>query len=542
MYSAGANIINLLVQKDVKSFLVFLPGWYEIENFERELLKMKIDFKVIKLHSTMGMDDIKDLFTSKYPRKIILSTNIAESSITIPDIDFVIDYCLVKHLEADTSTNLTQLKMVWAAKTNLVQREGRVGRTKRGQVVRMIFQEHYEKIPDEAPAEMQRTSLETVVLKAKQLKMGKPIDILGLALNPPTRYSIVDAILVLKELGALTRYCQHGFDFEDGDVTFAGRLMSKLPIDVRLSKLILFGFMFNVLKETIIISAGLSVRSIFKHSSIKDMDTFESKFKFGSGSSDLLAILNVYKEWEKILNANGRCTEKQFAHDYQLDLRNLKEMRVQVDDLYKRLRELGFTKESLEENRVEKYSERMFLIKICVAGAFYPNFYVFGGNIPGRDDFGTLNNKNPCHSIFFKGFPNQHCGDFYKDQIITQLFNNKIINSRDDAEIHFDSNSSRVVVEFQNLRNDEEVKVPGDVKLEIYRALRYARVNGKYEFKLNLINLRHETSYLEQKGYNISAEDKHKRQSKEHDHTIYPKAKMHIKEEITCVSIFEYNL
>ena len=69
---------------------------------------------------------------------------------------------------------------MWASKANLRQREGRAGRTKHGQVIRMIFEKHYAELPNDAPAEMQRTSLETVVLKTKQLNIGKPADILGL--------------------------------------------------------------------------------------------------------------------------------------------------------------------------------------------------------------------------------------------------------------------------------------------------------------------------------------------------------------------------
>jgi ATP-dependent RNA helicase TDRD9 len=382
MYSAGVKILDLLVQKEMKKFLVFLPGWFEIECFHKQLLKhanyVLRDFTIIKLHSTMGMDDIQGLYDATIEKKIIISTNIAESSITIPDIDFVIDYCLMKHLEADTSSNLTQLKLVWASKVNLKQREGRVGRTKHGQVVRMIFEEHYDKIPDEAPAEMQRTSLETVVLKAKQLKMGKPIDILGLAMNPPPRCSIVDAVLVLKELGALTRYTDNKFDYEDGDLTFVGEIMSNLPVDVRFSKLILLGYMFNVLKEMIIIAAGLSVRSIFRQITIKSMESFETKFRFGSGSSDVLALLNVYKEWTKFKDQKlGKFEEMNFVQTNKLDWRNLRDMRAQVDDIMKRLMQLGFSRESLVENIVEKYSERTFLIKCCIAGKFFTHILNF---------------------------------------------------------------------------------------------------------------------------------------------------------------------
>lgn len=76
---AGAKIIQLLAEKGIKSFLVFLPGWFEIETFNRELSKMDHvkNHKIIKLHSTMGMDDLKDLYDSQFGKKIVLSTNIA---------------------------------------------------------------------------------------------------------------------------------------------------------------------------------------------------------------------------------------------------------------------------------------------------------------------------------------------------------------------------------------------------------------------------------------------------------------------------------
>jgi ATP-dependent RNA helicase TDRD9 len=181
-YTTGVELISQLIEKGVESFLVFLPGWYEIESFQHEIHKkpeIVNNFKILMLHSTMGIDSVDEVFDRRISRKIVLSTNIAESSITIPDIDFVIDFCLTKHLETDTCTNLDQLRLVYASKNNLKQREGRVGRTKAGQVIHLIYKEHFDRLPEEAPAEMQRTSLESVVLQSKRLNMGTPIDILG---------------------------------------------------------------------------------------------------------------------------------------------------------------------------------------------------------------------------------------------------------------------------------------------------------------------------------------------------------------------------
>lgn len=532
LYDAGVEMINFLITKEVKAFLVFLPGWQEIETFRMGLLRkpeiVSNNFKIILLHSTMGTDNLKDLYNKTHEKKIVLATNVAESSITIPDIDFVIDFCLSKHMETDTSTNLTQLKLVYASKTNLKQREGRVGRTKQGQVIRMIFEKHYNELANESPAEMQRTCLETVVLKAKRLNMGKPVDMLGLALSPPTRSAIHDAILVLKELGALTRYNRDCFNYEDGDLTFAGRMMSKLPIDVRLSKIVLFGYIFKVLDDAVIIASGLSIRSIFKQQNQQRIGAYETKFELGQGSSDCIAILNAYKKWREIMDAHGdyhqkKAEEANFCEELNLDVKSLNDMQKQIDDIHMRLYQSGL----INDEQVTDCNESLFYLKICIAGAFYPNFYIFGGKIPDRESFNTLIYKNPCTTVFYMGFQNDHCGDIYKNQIANHLYQNRIIENTSDVEVHFDTNSTRVLVEFKNYRNDDRIKVPGDIRFEVYKAMRFCRLYGKKKLALNVMNLRDEKAYLSSLVRNVFSES---------GDCIYPKASTKIEGEITHVS------
>lgn len=114
--------------------------------------------------------------------------------------------------------------------------------------------------------------------------------------------------------------------------------------------------------------------------------------------------------------------------------------------------------------------------------------------------------------------------------------NNEIIKSADDAEIHFDTNSTRVVVEFKNLRNDEDVKVPGDVKFEVYKALRFARHHGKYNLKLELLSVAQENDYLQKKRYKNRANESSKTK-KDDGQCIYPKARASVNGYITSVCI-----
>lgn len=100
--------------------------------------------------------------------------------------------------------------------------------------------------------EMVRCPLENVVLKAKLLDMGRPESILALVMTPPALSDIRNTVLILKEIGALYKMVGGNYDPYDGDLTFIGRVMASLPIDVRISRLIIFGYIFSVLEETII--------------------------------------------------------------------------------------------------------------------------------------------------------------------------------------------------------------------------------------------------------------------------------------------------
>ena len=119
-------------------------------------------------------------------RKIILATNIAESSLTIPDVAYVIDFCLTKVLRADPETQYTRLHLEWADRAALTQRTGRAGRVRNGRVFRLIPRRFYFCLPEETEPEMKRTALAKLVLDSKLLgKFGAPKIILGSAMDPP---------------------------------------------------------------------------------------------------------------------------------------------------------------------------------------------------------------------------------------------------------------------------------------------------------------------------------------------------------------------
>jgi len=109
----------------------------------------------------------------------------------------------------------------------------------------------------EALPEMEKASLEAVVLQVKMLDMGSPKSVLALAVDPPKISGIRRAVANLKEVGSLTIKCNGSYSEHDGDLTYMGRIMSKLPIDMRLGRLIMLGFAFGVMEEALIIGKGI---------------------------------------------------------------------------------------------------------------------------------------------------------------------------------------------------------------------------------------------------------------------------------------------
>lgn len=197
----------------------------------------------------------------------------------------VIDFCLTKTIQTDSATNFTSLCLDWASRNNLRQRSGRAGRVMNGRCYRLIPRHMFEYYLSESPEpELLRSPLENVVLKAKMLDMGPPHQVLALAMDPPKLSNVANTILVLKELGAMLHTVRGKTSIHDGDITFIGVVMANLPVDVRVSRLIILGYIFSVLEESIIMGEQ---RIHYKISFLKLLFTklifFFFVFRFASG-------------------------------------------------------------------------------------------------------------------------------------------------------------------------------------------------------------------------------------------------------------------
>lgn len=474
-----------------KDVLVFLPGIHEIESMHELLDKKKTEhgylWHLLPLHSTITRVQQSKVFIAAAEgyRKIILSTNIAESSITVVDIVYVIDFCLTKHLVCDPLTNFTSLKLSWAAHSNCKQRAGRTGRTNPGRVYRMVPESFYETVLIyEAPPEMTRCPLTTTVLKAKQLKMGGPEAILAYALDPPDLGRLESTILILKEAGALLMTSEGNPSKYDGDLTFLGTVMSNLPLDIHLSKMIVLGNVFSILDDCIVMAAWMTVRNVFCNDFHDRLGPYASKISFSGGSnSDCIVYLHVFRTFTELERTNYFKTSNDSAKAWCkrnfLNLKAMQEAKELVEELRKRLRNLGVY-DVAAEGRPNWDSSLLPLVrKVVIAGALYPNYFIrgaLGGQVDESKAVKTLSGKDPFTTVYVQGLSPEQPGELYA-KVFKDIFETY---AGVVSNVSFDG-SSKVYIEFKR----ENIKdLPGRISYPVYRSVKMRQLRIPIEIPI----------------------------------------------------------
>ncbi|KAK9299728.1 hypothetical protein QLX08_007354 [Tetragonisca angustula] len=475
--------------------LVFLPGINEIEELNNLLSLPKHEqskWDIVILHSSITSEEQQRIF-HKPPygyRRLILSTNIAESSITVPDVKYVIDFCLVKHLVTDPHTNFQCLELKWASKVNCEQRAGRTGRVMDGRVYRLVPQLFYETtLSQEVSPEILRAPLENVVLKSKLLDMGEPKAILALSLDPPDLRNLEKTILLLKETGALLNKINEIQPF-DGELTDLGQVMANLPLNIHLSKLIMLGHVFSVLKDTIIIAASLSVKDMFSNPFQQKLLAYNVKLSWAANScSDCIAFMNVYKVWitEKAnRRLNSDAEEKNWASRNFVQIRVLREVKALITELTYRLRKLGIQESAGINKVVWSEEERPFVLKIVIAGAFYPNYFIkntfdMENEFNERMGIKLLGGLDPSRTVYLSGWPSKQPGLLYARRI-QDIFKQNL-TSVGRVIVSF-NDSSRVYIQFVEEKFEKQNQNTKQISPFVYKAIKMRQSNIPIEVPL----------------------------------------------------------
>ncbi|XP_064021733.1 ATP-dependent RNA helicase TDRD9 [Pogoniulus pusillus] len=497
---------KLDVTSERGSVLVFLPGLNEISYMHSSLSNMfNKRWQVYPLHSCVTLEEQSKVFLSTVPgyRKVILSTNIAESSVTVPDVKYVIDFCLTRTLVCDEETNYRSLRLCWASKTNCNQRKGRAGRVSQGYCYRLVYKNFWTNfIPEKSIPEILRCPLGATVLKIKMLDMGGPKDLLLTALSPPGVDDIERTILQLKELGALTTCVQSEENPYDGQLTFLGRVLAHLPVDLHLGKLIVLGHVFGCLEECLIIAAALSLRSVFVMPFKQHINGYRNKLYFaGNCKSDCVAIVNAFKAWQSC-RQKGELKhpkkELEWGQSNYIHIKRIREVAELFHDLKMRVRAFNMYINAQPSDVDEEFvCKQRFILQVVIAGAFYPNYFTFGRcdkeiavkDLAGRDPKTTVMLKNipPYGYLYHKQLQSlfRQCG-----QVKSIAYDGSkafVEFSRDPMESFKVLPAVYLSVKMSQLKIPLELDVhfPEDIGRQMQDAtnVKYQRVNVDYQKK-----------------------------------------------------------
>uniref|UniRef100_A0A8D2J6V3 RNA helicase n=1 Tax=Varanus komodoensis TaxID=61221 RepID=A0A8D2J6V3_VARKO len=398
MYKTAVALIRWFDKLELKESVVICS----IPEFIIFFLRLQ----VYPLHSTVSLEDQNNVFMSPVPgyRKILLSTNIAESSVTVPDVKYVIDFCLTRTLVCDEDTNYQSLRLCWASKNSCNQRRGRAGRISKGYCYRLVCKDFWANcIPESSVPEMTRCPLENTVLKVKMLDMGEPVALLATALSPPSISDIERTILHLKEIGALSiGVHSEGKTPYDGELTFLGKVLAQLPVDQRLGKLIVFGHVFGCLEECLIIAAALSLNNFFVIPFRQHLDGYRNKLHFsGNSRSDCIAIVNAFK----VTIFSPLPDELDWGRSNYIHIKRIREVAELYEELKRRVGAFNMhisTRPPAMD--CEHEHKQRFILQVVMAGAFYPNYFTFGHH---DEDLAVreLTGKDPKTTVVLKNIP-----------------------------------------------------------------------------------------------------------------------------------------
>lgn len=359
------------------AILVFLPGYEDIVTLQEMLFTDPDCYSqlyVLTLHSQMQTSKQKLVFCPPPEglRKIILSTNIAETSITINDVVYVIDCGKHKEKTYNSISGVTCLQSVWISKACASQRSGRAGRTQPGVCYHLFSRARYHSLPEYQVAEILRTPLTELCLHAKSLaKLLTPPntsigDFLGKAIEPPTCIVTRNAVQLLKTIDALDPW---------EELTDLGRHLADLPLAPRLGKCLIYACLLKCLDPILSLVACLAYRDPF-HLPARAEDKLAAraakKRLTGGAASDHIVLLRAFQAWQE---ARARKQQSYFCSTQYISAASMEIILGTRSQLLSQLRAAGFVRPrgAADLRDLNRNSDSWAVVKACLVAGLYPN-------------------------------------------------------------------------------------------------------------------------------------------------------------------------
>jgi ATP-dependent helicase HrpA len=325
--------------------LVFLPGERDIREAARALRDHR-DIEVLPLYARLSQAEQNRVFNSAGKRagiRAVLATNVAETSLTVPGIRFVVDTGLARISRYSHRTKLQRLPVEPVSRASADQRRGRCGRVGPGVCIRLYSEEDYNQRPEFTDPEIRRTNLAAVVLQMLVLKLG---DVRRFEfIDPPDARMVRDGYKLLEELGAVTA---------DNHLTDVGKRLARLPIDPRLGRMVLAADQQGCLNELLVIASALAVQDPRERPVQKQAQADQQHARFKHKRSDFLAYLQLWDHYEAQRQALSQNQLRKLCQREYLSFLRMREWR----DVHRQLRiacrglKLKLPRETTEERDV----------------------------------------------------------------------------------------------------------------------------------------------------------------------------------------------
>ncbi|XP_033149949.1 LOW QUALITY PROTEIN: ATP-dependent DNA/RNA helicase DHX36 [Drosophila busckii] len=355
------------------AILVFMPGYDKISQLHSILEKprtalgqhWKDHLQLYTLHSMLPSVEQQAVFgrVPRGKRKVIISTIIAETSVTIDDVVYVINTGRTKVSSYDTETNIQALEEAWVTKANTQQRRGRAGRVQPGICYNLFSRAREERMPEMPTPEILRSKLESILLSLKLMHIEDPYGFLQTLINPPAKEAISNGLALLKRIEALD---------SAGLLTPLGMHLAKMPIDPQMGKMMLMSTLFRCWDPISSAAAALSYKSPFYTPIGLERRVDETKRRLACNMrSDHLCLHNTicaYRECGRAQRQRDFCYNNFLSFMTLQQLERMKQQFAQLLHNYKFL-----SSSDCQHDKSNSNSENVSLVRAIIGAGLYPN-------------------------------------------------------------------------------------------------------------------------------------------------------------------------
>lgn len=332
------DAIDELSRESAGDILIFMSGEREIRDTADALNKLQLRHtEVLPLFARLSNSEQNRIFHPHNGRRIILATNVAETSLTVPGIKYVIDTGFARVSRYSYRTKVQRLPIEPISQASANQRKGRCGRVSDGICIRLYSEDDFISRSEFTDPEILRTNLASVILQMTSIGLG---DISAFPfVQPPDKRNIQDGVRLLEELGALQDETDHNGAYR---LTPMGKQLAQLPIDPRLARMVLEARKYGAVKELMVITSALSIQDPRERPMDKQQASDEKHRRFQDKDSDFLSFLNM---WDYLKTQQKELSHSQFRKLCRQEFLNFMRVR-EWQDVYTQLRqvvkELGF--------------------------------------------------------------------------------------------------------------------------------------------------------------------------------------------------------